>query len=922
MSPRAERTKRNRSTKHAYQPLSLKRRAWLTIGAVVLGGAGAVTYATAGQSDSTDAAGERTKRPAEVHDIALKADGSDERELPRTGTELFSLLGVSWDGAKKELDGTAQVRTRSVETGQWSGWQGLDLELHLPEEGVAPAGLRAASEPLWVGPSDGVEVQVVAADGTASAALPKGLEVNLVDPGVTAKEAANPALKEGTTPAAYPAEPVAYAEEETPTPTPDPGTSTPQEPPSGPETPPTGDPATSSPAPSDSGTPTASPSPTPTKPVPLPSTVKRPPITSRAAWGADESIVDDPAEYIDKVQAVFIHHTVGANNYSCAESASLVRGVMEYHVNVNKWNDLGYNFLVDKCGQIFEGRGGGADLPVKGAHTVGYNSYSTGIALLGDFEGDAAQNIPAGKPTRAALESASRVAAWKLGQYAGDPKGKVTLQQILTDANGDPHNGELKSFNVISGHKDGYATQCPGANLYSKLGTIRDLTASPLKNAAAATADFNRDGINDMVAGTPKASGSAGSLTVVPGGLNGPVAGSKKTITQSSPDVPGANEAGDNFGASNAWGDINGDGYADLAIGVPGEDDTSGHADRGAVTILYGPALNTGTSYTLDDGFHATGGKFGSTVAVADFNSDGKADVFTVAPGTGGSWDVRTSDTSSMGGALTGSSGALQSVDSATGDFNKDGYADVALNYRDPAGKGYVTWFKGSRSGLSKQGVLSGVKGGRSITAGDFNGNGFDDIVIGQPYASESAGNSGGQVVMLPGTATGFTTTGMRTVTQSTAGVPGASESGDGFGYSVSAGDFNADGRADLLVGGPGEDITRTTSRKDAGATWLLKSDSGGITGTSSRDFSQDTAGIPGSTEAGDRFGSSVTLSDLSGYGRADVAIGADGEDAGNGTILQLDSTSSGISLTNPVYYSSSVLKTPAGARLGQTLAP
>lgn len=86
--------------------------------------------------------------------------------------------------------------------------------------------------------------------------------------------------------------------------------------------------------------------------------MKRPPIVDRAHWGADESLVDDPAEYIDKVQAVYIHHTVGSNNYSCAESAALVRGIMTYHIQSEGWNDLGYNFLVDKCGQIFEGRAG------------------------------------------------------------------------------------------------------------------------------------------------------------------------------------------------------------------------------------------------------------------------------------------------------------------------------------------------------------------------------------------------------------------------------------------------------------------------------------------------------------------------------------------------------------------------------------
>ncbi|TGB00058.1 N-acetylmuramoyl-L-alanine amidase, partial [Streptomyces sp. MZ04] len=226
--------------------MSLKRRAWLTIGAVVLGGAGAITYAMADPStDSTDG-GSRGKRPVSVHDIALKADGAKERELPRTSTKQFSLLGVSWTGVTKELDGTAQVRTRSIEGGKWTGWQKLDLELHLPEK--VEAGMRAASEPLWVGPSDGVEVRVVAADGTSSAPLPTGLEVNLVDPGVTAKEADNPALDGSEmAPAAF-AAPMEAADEETPTPVPtEPASPAPSEAPT--SQPPTEEPTSQAPSP-------------------------------------------------------------------------------------------------------------------------------------------------------------------------------------------------------------------------------------------------------------------------------------------------------------------------------------------------------------------------------------------------------------------------------------------------------------------------------------------------------------------------------------------------------------------------------------------------------------------------------------------------------------------------------------------------
>lgn len=885
----------------------------------MLGGAGAATYAMADPSTG-DQPGDvsRGKRPVSVHDIALKADGAKERELPRTSTKQFSLLGVSWTGVTKELEGTAQVRTRSIESDKWTGWQHLDLELHLPEK--AEAGMRAASEPLWVGPSDGVEVRVIAADGTTSAALPKGLEVNLVDPGVTSKEANNPAL-DGSALAPVAFEAPAAEETETPVP-PTAEPSTPVTP--APSEEPSEEPSEAHSSPAPTGSPSPEPDPDPTVPPAPASTVTKPPMISRAAWGADESQVEDPPEYIEKVKAVFVHHTVGTNDYSCAQSASLVRGIMTYHVETEGWNDLGYNFLVDKCGQVFEGRGGGTDLPVQGAHTYGFNTESAGIAVLGDFEGNESPASgetykKAGKPTRATLESVSRVAAWKLGQYGGDPQGKVTL--TAGDDTGVWKKGDTPSLNTISGHRDGFATLCPGKNLYSKLGEIRRYAASAARNSAIPTSDFNRDGITDLVAGTPKASGGTGTLTIVPGGLDGPVAGSKKTLTQSSPGVPGASEAGDNWAAATAWGDINGDGHADLAIGAPGEDDTT-NKDRGAVTMLYGPDFTSGTDMQLADDFHYPGAKFGSAVAVGDFNADGKADVFSASTGTGGTWAARFKAGSEVGGTLTSGDTAISYADAASGDFNRDGYADVALNYRDQSGIGRVQWFKGTKSGLSRVGSLT-IKGGRSLAVGDVNGNGYDDLVIGQPYTAESGAHAGGQVTVIPGTSTGFTTTGMKTIHQDTSGVPGAAESGDAMGWSVSAGDFNLDGYADVLTGAPNEDITRSgAAKKDAGTSLLLKGTSSGLTGTGAQAFTQDTEGITGATESADRLGSSVILADLSGYGRADLAIGVDGEDEGNGTILQLDSGSSGVSTTSGVYYGRTQLGTPTAAHLGQTLTP
>ncbi|WP_435211494.1 FG-GAP-like repeat-containing protein [Streptomyces sp. bgisy034] len=885
------------------------------------------TYALAGQPEDPGAAG-RAKRPVKVYDLALKGSGSRERELPRTSTQQFSLLGVSWSGATKEIDGTAQVRTRSLETGEWSAWQDLEVDAD-PPESVEP-GMRGASEPRWVGPSDGVEVQVVREDGTASAGLPTGLQVNLVDPGVvttaetksTGTEFEPAAFAAETDPAATPTDPVTVTPTDTATgtPTSEPTTSEPT----------TTEPATSEPAttptdtasPSDSASPTdsatASPSPTATVPTAPPSTVTQPPITTRAQWGADESRVEDPPTYLDKVQAVFVHHTVGSNSYSCAQSASLVRGIMAYHTDVNGWNDLGYNFLVDKCGQVFEGRAGGTDLPVMGAHTYGFNSYSAGIAILGDFQGDAANGIAPARPTRATLESVARVAAWKLGQYGVSPTGKVTL--TAAGDTGVWNEGEEATLNTISGHRDGYATECPGDAMYAKLAEIRRYAASPGANSAIPTADFNRDGVGDLVAGTPRALSSGGTVTVVPGNTEGPDATLKRSLTQSSPGVPGGHESYDYFGTATAWGDINGDGYADLAIGAPGENWGS-TKDRGAITVLYGPGLDSGYNYTTS-GVTRTGAKLGAAVTVGDFDADGKADVFAAGTGNSGSWNVRLTGGATQYGKLTGASGSLAYLDAATGDFNRDGYADVALNYRDQSGTGRVTWFKGTASGLVKVSVLS-VKGGRSIAVGDVNGNGYDDLAIGQPYTAESGAFKGGQVTVVPGTSTGFTTTGMRTVHQDTSGVPGTAEAGDATGASVSVGDYNDDGYADVLAGMPGEDITRSgVNRSNAGMAVLLKGTSSGPTGSGAQGYSQDRSGIAGVTESNDRFGSAVVLQDLSGWGRADLAIGVEGEDSYNGVILQLDSGSSGIDTGSGVYYGRSALGTPTGARLGQTLTP
>lgn len=234
-----------------------------------------------------------------------------------------------------------------------------------------------------------------------------------------------------------------------------------------------------SPSPSASATP--SPVPTVSAPPAPPSTAPQPPITSRADWGADESISPEEPGYLPdgKIKAVVVHHTAESNAYTCADGPAVVRGIYAYHVQQLGWKDLGYNFLVDKCGKIYEGRKGGIDRPVLGAHAYGFNTETTGISVLGTYT-DAA-------PPQTAMASVARIAAWKLGQYGVDPAGTTTLTAGDSGLNYFGKTwakGAQLSFPVIHGHRDGYNTQCPGNAFYAQLGTIRSWTAGPVTGLA------------------------------------------------------------------------------------------------------------------------------------------------------------------------------------------------------------------------------------------------------------------------------------------------------------------------------------------------------------------------------------------------------------------------------------------------------
>ena len=144
----------------------------------------------------------------------------------------------------------------------------------------------------------------------------------------------------------------------------------------------------------------------------------QPGILTRAQWGADESIVRGSPYYAERVRFAVVHHTAGTNSYSAAQSAAIVRGIQRYHVLANGWNDIGYNFLVDKYGQVFEGRGGGIDRNVVGAHAQGFNTGSTGVAVLGTYSSS--------RVSKAARSALVRLLAWRLDVAHVDPLSRLT----------------------------------------------------------------------------------------------------------------------------------------------------------------------------------------------------------------------------------------------------------------------------------------------------------------------------------------------------------------------------------------------------------------------------------------------------------------------------------------------------------------
>ncbi|WP_371494295.1 peptidoglycan recognition protein [Kitasatospora sp. NBC_00374] len=207
----------------------------------------------------------------------------------------------------------------------------------------------------------------------------------------------------------------------------------------------------------------------------LPAPLPPPPVVRRSTWKTDEP---ETQTQIDRaVRVVFIHHTGDRNAYGPQDVPEILKSIYQEHRENQGWDDIGYNFLVDRFGTIYEGRLGSTGNPVVGAHTLGFNRETMGIAAIGSY--DDGIEVPA-----PVIDAMARLAAWKLGTYGFDPLAKA---ELTSNSSGSRFPaGTNHTFDTISGHRDAFCTLCPGDALYAALPRIIERAAGFMHAAAPA----------------------------------------------------------------------------------------------------------------------------------------------------------------------------------------------------------------------------------------------------------------------------------------------------------------------------------------------------------------------------------------------------------------------------------------------------
>ncbi|HSJ19332.1 MAG TPA: FG-GAP-like repeat-containing protein [Nocardioidaceae bacterium] len=467
-----------------------------------------------------------------------------------------------------------------------------------------------------------------------------------------------------------------------------------------------------------------------------------PSVLARTSWGARPP--KTTPTIAPSLQLAVLHHTAGTNSYTSADVPALLPGIQAYHMDANGWDDIGYNFAVDRFGRVWEGRAGGISRAVVGAHAAGFNTGSTGVAVLGNFE--------TGAPTSAAVDAAASVISWKLAVHDADPRTSVAYRAGEGSPRFSP--GSVVTLNRIVGHRDVGLTACPGRNLYAYLSPIRTSAVRAWPQLAAPglalVGDFASSAADDVFLRQPGVlpdqlfTASGGRFTL------------RKQFTINGSYRP-------------LVGDYDGNGFDDVLWYAPGTTAESVWYSRGDLTFANRAPSPVNGSYRAftgdgdgdDDVFWyapgsardfvwwANGASFRSVsappvngdyrVAVGDFDGDGDNDIFWHGPGS-----VRDSIWVSDGGtfrarAATQISGSYVP---APGDYDGDGRDDIVF-YAAGAARDYLWLSRGGFAFSSQQ--TTPVSGSyRVVRAADVDSDGRDELLW---YASP-----GGDFVWWHGT--------------------------------------------------------------------------------------------------------------------------------------------------------------------------
>jgi hypothetical protein len=450
------------------------------------------------------------------------------------------------------------------------------------------------------------------------------------------------------------------------------------------------------------------------------------------------------------------------------------------------------------------------------------------------------------------------------GDFDGDGRGDLAVGALLEGVASGGNNRD-GAVNVVYGTRKGLRTKGSQFLNQNTAGMAGDgAEAADNFGGSLAAGDFNGDGRDDLAVGVAEESlGSMGNregaVNVIYGTRKGLRTKRSRLLTQNSPGMAGDGaEAGDEFGFSIASGDFNHDGRDDLAIGVPSESIGSGANSAGAVNVVYGSrrGLRTKRSRFFEQNSAGMAGDgaemfddFGWVVAAANLGRGRGADLAVGVPFEGVS----------------------------SGGNNRDGAVNVLYSGRRGLRTKGSQFFNQNTPGMAGDGAETNDTFGLTLAAGDFGKGGRADLAVGVPEEGivTDLNTQDGAVNILYTRRRGLRTKGSQFLSQDTPGMAGdGAEPGDGFAWSLAAGNLGKGRRADLAVGVPFEDVASGGNAED-GAVNVVYGARNGLRTAGSQFLNQDTPGMAGDgAEAQDEFGYSTSIGDYDGDGRPDMSVG------------------------------------------------